>query len=189
MCNTYNTHVFWRKRIALCDVDEHHLSSNSARISTLDECKALCKSLTFYCGLIATLCVKYAFACFWTKVSWPTPRKEVLGSLTNPSFCSKLNSGVDDTLNQKPILFDSLIGLLRWSYQKKCAKRVIHSNKSKKSIAFAWEGRTSMSPRSNENTTFFQKWTMYNAFCKVFGPWLDLVSRWFLRILGPKKGV
>ena len=30
------------------------------------------------------------------------------------------------------------------------------------------EGRTSMSPRSNENYAFFEKLTTYDAVCKVF---------------------
>ena len=58
---------------------------------------------------------------------------------------------------------------------KKCAKSVIHSKKStKKKCCFALEGRTSKSPRSNGITTFFQKWTMYNAFCMVFWDLLSL---------------
>ena len=51
---------------------------------------------------------------------------------------------------------------------KVCLKRYTRE-KVKKSDAFAWEVRTSMSPRSNENTTFFQKLHMYVACCMVLG--------------------
>ena len=42
--------------------------------------------------------------------------------------------------------------------------------REQKSIDFALEGHTSMSPRSNEKHAFFEKWRTYDAFCKVFRP-------------------
>ena len=63
---------------------------------------------------------------------------------------------------------------LSWSYLKSVRNRKYIQEFAKKYINFTWEGRTSMSPRSNEITTFFQKWTMYNTFDKVFWRVLSL---------------
>ena len=41
--------------------------------------------------------------------------------------------------------------------QKKTQQNNTKTKPTKKCIDFAWEGRTSMSPRSNEKHTFFEK--------------------------------
>ena len=55
-----------------------------------------------------------------------------------------------------------------WWYPIKWLKCVIHSKKWKSSSDFAWERRTSMSPRSNETHTFFENRRMYLTVCKFF---------------------
>ena len=51
--------------------------------------------------------------------------------------------------------------------QKRSPKRYTRKNVLKKSNGFAWEVRTSMSPRSNEIATFFEKLQMSLAFSMV----------------------
>ena len=50
-----------------------------------------------------------------------------------------------------------------------------------------WEWRTSMSPRLNEITTFFEKRSMYHAFRKVFGRVPKLGSAVFQSFLAKKR--
>ena len=54
----------------------------------------------------------------------------------------------------------------------------------KKNIDFAWEGRTSKSPRSNEMPTYFENLRTYDAVCKVFGGLVAVVGLGGVRVFG-----
>ena len=107
-------------------------------------------------------------------------------------------------LNVSHVLQGLLVGtkfggrcFFRFLGSKRYAKRVGHSTKYKKSSDFAWEGRTSMSPRCSEMHTFFEKLYMYEAFsmvlwhrksrkkvCKTRDTSKNLIKKYWFRVGG-----